>query len=863
MLSLPLAITMVIAAPVLPVTVKAKDEARLRSACAEVLALDEARLRELIPSQSGIFFTDCPACEAGKQEDQLAWKLSEPEVARCRYCGHVYPSPDYPATEVEVHTTPGGGQARYPYWADGKGYRHYFAATLDERKSAFFQLQAEKLAQLHHLTGDRQAARSAAVICDRFAELYPNYCYHYDYPFRPKQIFDGEVPPDHPRKQRVARWSWWAYMDIPVSLIRAYDLVRGSGVLSELSAERGVDVAERIEQRFFRVATERTLAIPDDLSNMSPVTWAYAVMCGRVIGEPRYVHEPLARLRRLLAEQFYCDGLWCEGTPAYHGQVLGYLDLLRQVTGGYSDPADYQPPAGERRFADLSLADDMPEYARVVAALEKMRLPDGRLVPVHDVWSTNRRTAPKQSESYLLGGVGHACLGRGAGDLQQQAHLTWSGRYGHQHLDGLALILFALGRELHSDLGYTHTAWRSWTLCSLAHNLVVIDGRPQEWAARGGDGTLRWFEPGDGFVQAVSADNPEAYPNLAETYRRTVLQVPIDEQRAYLVDRFDVAGGGLHDYLLWGSADEAQTLTLSPEATEPVASLLPEGVTFQLPKTESGFAILTDAGSQYGFLANLRRVLPTGALTATFTGAGAGSRVTLLTSTGDTVYQMSGPSIRDAGEDDAKLGTRPRAGVLWRREQATSRFVTVIEPFADQPSATVQPLTVPGCEAALRVTLPGGRTDVILLGAADAVGEVDGQRFTASGEAAVLSLVAGQLSRAWVKGPGRLVCGPTVIEAVAPQRWPLAAYEPEALLVTGAVRSRPGQVVVVEHGDGCVSPYTVESVEPAGAGRTRLSLVERSGYHLSPDGLAVAETHPKRDHLGPHQVRYDSFTTIN
>ena len=68
-------------------------------------------------------------------------------------------------------------------------------------------------------------------------------------------------------------------------------------------------------------------------------------------------------------------------------------------------------------------------------------------------------------------------MGVGAGETGAQVHLHFSGGYGHEHADALDLLLYSHGKELLSDLGYTHTPLRPFASDSLAHNLVLVDGR--------------------------------------------------------------------------------------------------------------------------------------------------------------------------------------------------------------------------------------------------------------------------------------------------------------------------------------------------------------------------------------------------
>src|SRR5262249_46654292 len=147
------------------------------------------------------------------------------------------------------------------------------------------------------------------------------------------------------------------------------------------------------------------------------------------------------RFRRFVETRFFYDGAWPEGAPSYHIQTVGGLENVLAVLRGYSDPPGYKDPGDGTRFDNLDLQVEFPALRQARASLMKLRLPDGRLVPVHDTWWFNKREPLAATEPFLLPALGHACLGGGAGSEQIQFHLTWSGGYGHQHADNLSLIL--------------------------------------------------------------------------------------------------------------------------------------------------------------------------------------------------------------------------------------------------------------------------------------------------------------------------------------------------------------------------------------------------------------------------------------
>lgn len=856
--------------PVMPVHEKVENLERYRERVAPLLEMSEEEMVALVPEQSGIYFCDCPNCDAGHQEGQFAlggdmafipWSIERPDVIRCKYCGHEYPSDDYPMNGVlEVHN-PRGEIQRYPYWEDETGYRYYFAARIDYHKIRYMENAANWLARMYLITGDPRFARRAVLIIHRFAQVFPGYCYHFDYPFRDKVIYDGDVDPaDFRPGFRTARWTWWAYMDIPHKLIEAWDQVLPSGEVQRLAAETGVDVTAEIEA-FFRMAADQVLANNDPLSNMSPVMWADLIHAGRVLGEPNYVHVAIGRLERLMTARFFYDGSWEEGTPSYHSQVIGALSRVFAAAEGYSDPPGFIYAETGRRFDALSIPDRFPIVADARRFLDRMRLPNGRLVPVHDTWSTNTRGAREASEPFLLPALGHACLGRGSGDDQIQVHLTWSPGLGHAHYDGLSLLLFAHGRELLSDLGYTHTRARAWTLASAAHNTVVVDHENQI-ADAGTYGTLRCFDAQDLDCQVVSVDNSEVYPERVTTYRRTLALLAIDDEHSYLIDWFQVAGGEVHDYFLHGCADEPQQLTVAEAgelSMQPLATLVPAGVEFVPARNESEGGLVTYRGYAYGYLQDLQagRAASPGMVTLRYVGDDGAPQLQahMLLRAGDELVTGQNPSVRNAREDDAKLDQHMRPFALVRTTGGRSDFVSVLEPCVGDPCINeVRTLSLSGATIALEVVL-AGRRDLVLLGANGVQTTWLGRELTADAELVML--------RAPDEGPaqvtvmaGSVQWGKLHAEAAATEH-PLLAVgrSTRTLTVAGDLSVEPGGVVMLDHAGQRISPYTVVTCERVGAG-TRVTVAEAPGIEW--DATTSTSTFvfmPHTTYQGPHVLR--------
>jgi hypothetical protein len=713
-----------------------------------------------------------------------------------------------------------------------------------------------RLGRAYWLTKEAQYARRCGLILQRFAAVFPGYCYHFDYPFQQKIIKDGNVEPKGFQPPfRVARWTWWAYMDIPARLIEAYDLIGDSGEIEKLSAELGHDVRPEIEA-FFSESVRQVMANPDELTNMGPGMWADFIRAGWALQHPEWVHEAIGRLERFVATCFNYDGTWSEGAPSYHAQVVGNLQGVLQAAAGYSDPPGFRYPETGRRFDSLDLQAALPAVQRVGASLDLMRLPGGgRFVPVHDTWSTNGGKALTESRPWLLPGLGHACLAGGEGAAQWQVHLTWSPGMGHAHYDGLSLLLAASGAEMLSDLGYTHSRDRVWTLPTAAHNTVVIDCLNQV-ADRGTFGSLRVFDAANLACQVVSADNPQVYPKLATTYRRTLVAV----NGEYLVDLFEVQGGQQHDYFLHGCADlPGSVRALAGEqalATTAVETLLPEGTPFQEGRNENECGLAAKPGYAYGYLRDVQRVaepLPA-ACVLDFATAEPATHIAahLVLQPGDQLFLGRNPAVRGANENDDNLRTCWRSFALLRRNGGQSVFATVLTWNPNLP-LTARRLELPGAAAAIEIAC-GERRDLVLLRPRNIRTEWQGKPLSAEAE---LAVIRGSATPALTVVAGRLRWGEHAVEteSVPPARLLAADRQAGTLTVEGEVLPPAGTVVLLDQAGQRVSPCTVTKAERDGA-NSRVTVAEGVGFDYDPDTeTSTFLCQPKTSHQGPHVLR--------
>ena len=667
-----------------------------------VMSLTESEMLDIIPVQSGIYFTDCPNCDAGAQDrSDWRWVPQQPRQIACKGCGAVYPgNPDYPDNKSITVPAPEGTHT-YPYYTRPDGYRIFFRAHADFLAREYMAEACRDLANLYWTTKDEQYAGRAALILLRFAEVYPGYAYKFDYPFREKKF----APYTQNRIKgvsvyRVSKWSWWAYMGISQELLEAYDAVR---FWPGLDAMDDGKARHKIEHDLFEGMVAFVMGFRENYSNMSPGMWRTFIQAGRVLDRPEWVHEALKRVNHFMSHRFQYDGFWLEPAPSYCGQVLSNLRSVAAALKGYAPPETAAEPL---RTSLGHFADTM---AKGIATLQGVygdaTLPHGGSVTINDTWA-RRGSARAQTRSRLVPGLGLAMLGGGERGQQICAWLNYTSGAGHKHMDALSMGLFAFGDELLRDIGYTHTAWRRWSICMMSHNTVVVNGTDSNIDRDHTLNRLRCFvTDGDAF-HLVEAESDAAYPDVTTRFRRTLVLVGGDSRDAYLIDVFQVHGGEQHDYLLHGSAAQDSTATVLDAALKPFdGSLMNPGVAFEYPKGES-FGVGPEGG--YGFVRNLSRGEAGETVTLDLRLSSrpeVGTRTHLVCGKGTTIFLGEAPRLRQAERNDQLLPTF-RAPVFCARRQGQDLH-TVFVAIHEQVNGTphVRQVNVSRPDGVLRVAV--------------------------------------------------------------------------------------------------------------------------------------------------------------
>ncbi len=566
-------------------------------------------------------FTNCPACEGNPSHGNYRWDPQDPERLVCTTCEAVYPNENYPE-DVEFRAdrhgngqviTFYGGRAFYGF---GFHLHSSWTANIRARKVAHMASQAETLAKVYALTGERRCAEKARDILLRFAEVYPNYLVHSGYgewiDLPPHLVAEQinslpedewTIPPNKPdRRLHSGYWNSGRANGFGMEGILIRELAAAHDLIHDALTD---DEREKIERDLLIEGTVYLLADPA-LNNKSVTNLSAAGLVGMTVGDPGLVRAGARGFWHFARNWFLADGSTSE-SPAYGLMTLGGMWAFGEALHGYSDPKGYRrkdrmqefdlyadgsyrsvfrafydtlfpnlkypvsadsnvPTNLGSHYAELMAARyNLPEYRALLneyldgSAAESggecalfRRDPDFAARPEDRVVFTDA-FFPALRMGYLRMGED----GREGTIILDASH--WGG---HHHQDSLNLTLFQHGHEVLTDLGYL---WdrpdKHMTVRTEAHNLVVVDESEQRTRER--EGSLHLFDATPR-VKVVDCSS-RAYAQCP-FYRRLIVWVNHGGAGSYLIDLFGVAGGKTHDYLFHGPilGFVAEGIDLSP-----------------------------------------------------------------------------------------------------------------------------------------------------------------------------------------------------------------------------------------------------------------------------------------------------------
>jgi len=323
-----------------------------------------------------------------------------------------------------------------------------------------------------------------------------------------------------------------------ITLARAFDLVAKAPCWSEADRQR---VARDLLRRICAEIQEKSWMMDARNNHQSWFNAAHAnvaVAIGDAALLRDAIHAPAAGLLWQLDNSVTADGIWYEGTMAYHFYALAAITdtLTAARRAGWTF-------AGHARLKSLWLGPLQLAY------------PNGQFPVINDSDPGSlggRRASYAFARDYFgdprfetadvsmplasaaLTGAGLVVLRRGAGAHARCAFLDYGIHGGHHgHPDKLNITLFTLGREIVPDPGrltYSVPEHLSWARTTVAHNTLVIDGRDQQPT----EGRLLWFDETAAYAGAL-AETTGAYPGY--TLRRGLLMT-----EEWLLDIMTVTG---------------------------------------------------------------------------------------------------------------------------------------------------------------------------------------------------------------------------------------------------------------------------------------------------------------------------------
>ena len=217
----------------------------------------------------------------------------------------------------------------------------------------------------------------------------------------------------------------------------------------------------------------------------------------------------------------------------------------------------------------------------------------------YDIFSQDPEAAEKDVLEYIDDGLsveksgmlpayGFAVLadGEAYGDKSAQRYsntmrdfwLYFGRAAGHGHLDSLNLGIEAFGINMAPDNGTPasksiNMVRYQWVESTIAHNTVTVGNTVQNVFGTSALGKRAYylgypkhFDSSDGIVKLMDVES-DAYKDIADIYRRTVVMINVGSDVSYGIDFFRVKGGGEHIYSFHSQSHEVDTegLKLDPQ----------------------------------------------------------------------------------------------------------------------------------------------------------------------------------------------------------------------------------------------------------------------------------------------------------
>ncbi len=665
-------------------------------------------LRNRIAGNSRVMpATRIAMCPTG-DEARLRWRPDDPDRIWCPRGHTIDPFELYPQTGMIEITGPKGDRQEYPYHDAPDGKRIYLYGEYMDSLRVYYLIEASKaLGMLYQITGDEAyAARAAAILYD-FGCAVPHW---------PKTHRGRPGIAEEDRLRPVTEYPvyagiWYDKYHTGIrhvgDLAQGYDFVVKAPVWEALDRlAEGGDARSVVEADLFLYSVMDAILYdvyyphPDAaLSNYIPYQAQGLILIGRGAGLPELIHYSYWKLRQMLLKTLMADSVFPE-SMSYARQHIYGIGHAAEYGEGYSDPPGFASSIDGRRFDGLDNRKELPQLYRAIETLDTMGYPDGTYMMVHDTYSKihgGGHPDPQGGRPLIYPAFGHSVLGRGMDEEGNriQAHLHYSGNWGHDHHDMLNFALWAYTDELISDIGYTWT-YRMFATFASGHNLVVVDRQTQQRVSVAGD--LVGWHPAENEVQVVEASGPMVY-SRCRTYRRALFLIPVGEMDNVVVDIFEVEGGDIHEWMAQGSCSTDQTLNVSVPTQFFAESYADDEKPFTPPAHSEWEKELHAQGQRpmdvnpwYGVFRDVYQGKVEGPFTAVFEAIDremSDVRLHMLEPAVGDLYTCTVPTLRRCwqkalGDEDHSLAENFRMPKLVLRregENLRSRFVALWEPM--------------------------------------------------------------------------------------------------------------------------------------------------------------------------------------
>ncbi len=499
------------------------------------------------------------------------------------------------------------------------------------------------------LSGNTAYAAKAKKILLAYAEFYPALSIgsHKDWP-RPGSRSGGRI------SSQTLNESDWV-----IEMAFGYDLIRET-----------LTPAERtfIERDVLRSASDVIARRGRSLGNWTARHNAAHLAVGLVLQDKALVDLALNSefgFRDQLRRSVTSEGAWHEGSWGYHFYAMSALFLTQEMAARAGLAV---PELGKLKLMldvplECVLPDDrLPNFND--SGFTPMSITAARYETGFRIFGERRylkvaRSAPRGLDSLLWGAenvgegevpelrssvlpeTGFATL-RAAGSDYTVAVKFGAHAGGHSHFDRLNFVSYAFGRGQATDPGsqsYAYKTHKTWDRVTVAHNTLVVDESSQAESV----GKMLEWHPGD-TATAIRLEDTTSYPGVR-------LERLLVHTAGYTLDVYaaEAKDGKTHrfDWIYHNAGTAASPLALAPYPALP---------------QQNGYQHLSDP----------RAADTASEWEATFTQKDSSIRLRMLGEAGTTVVLGHG-----LGEDLSV----PVPFALARRQGATARFVTLLEPF--------------------------------------------------------------------------------------------------------------------------------------------------------------------------------------